>query len=77
MPISFCFYPKHEYACPHVNHCPHLGGAALGILVHAADDHEQHVAMILGQLDFERGGKRGPMRLPNSSPSAACLTQRR
>lgn len=53
--MSFCFYPKHEYACPHVNHCPHLGGAALGTLVHAADDHEQYIAMILGQLDFERG----------------------
>src|SRR5262249_2781856 len=24
------FYPKHEHGCPHVNHFPHLGGAALG-----------------------------------------------
>ena len=31
--MSFVFYPKHQYGCPHVNHCPHLGGAAKG---HAA-----------------------------------------
>ena len=27
------FYPKHEYGCPNVGHCSHLGGAALGSLV--------------------------------------------
>lgn len=52
--MEFCFYPKHEYACPQVSHCPHLGGAALGTLVAAASDHQQYLDMLLGQLDFER-----------------------
>ena len=52
--MQFCFYPTHEYACPQVPHCPHLGGAALGTLVAAASDHDQYLRMLLGQLDFER-----------------------
>jgi hypothetical protein len=32
--MSFCFYPKREFGCPRHGHCPHLGGAALGTLVH-------------------------------------------
>lgn len=52
--MKFCFYPKHEYACPNVSHCPHLGGAALGTLVLAASDHDDHFKMVYGQLDFER-----------------------
>jgi hypothetical protein len=35
--MSSCFYPKHECACPKVSHYPHLGGAALGMLVHIAN----------------------------------------
>jgi transposase len=35
--MKFCFYPNHDYACPHVRHCPHLGNAALGTLVHQAN----------------------------------------
>ena len=41
--MSFCFYPNHEYACPNVSHCPHLGGAGLGTLVVAADKQELYV----------------------------------
>ena len=52
--MKFCFSPKHEYACPHVSHCPHLGGASLGTLVLAASDHDDHFRMIYGQLDAER-----------------------
>jgi cell division septum initiation protein DivIVA len=52
--MKFCFYPQHQYGCPHVGRCPHLGGAALGTLVHAASDHDQYLRTILGQLDFER-----------------------
>jgi hypothetical protein len=36
--MHFVFYPNHEFRCPHVGHCPHLGGAALGTLVDAADE---------------------------------------
>src|SRR5581483_11646612 len=53
-PMKFCFWPKHEYACPQVSHCPHLGGASLGTLVLAASDHDDHFKMVYGQLDFER-----------------------
>jgi hypothetical protein len=54
MPMHFCFYPKHEYGCPHVSHCPHLGGAALGTLVSVAGEQDGFRRMLLGQLDFER-----------------------
>jgi hypothetical protein len=54
MPMKFCFYPNHEYACPQVSHCPHLGGASLGTLVLAAGEHDDHFRMVYGQLDFER-----------------------
>jgi transposase len=54
MPMQFCFYPKHEYACPQVGRCPHLGGAALGTLVDAASEHDQYLRMLWGQLDSER-----------------------
>lgn len=52
--MKFCFYPRHEYACPQVGHCPHLGGAALSTLVSAASEHGQYLDMLHGQLDFER-----------------------
>ena len=52
--MYFCFYPKHEYSCPNVSHCPHLGGAALGTVVDAASEQEDDRRMLLGQLDFER-----------------------
>jgi transposase len=54
MPMKFSFYPRHEYACPVVGHCPHLGGASLGTLVAAASEHDDHFRMVYGQLDFER-----------------------
>lgn len=52
--MKFCFWPEHEYACPVVSHCPHVGGASLGTLVLAASDHDEHFRMVYGQLDFER-----------------------
>ena len=52
--MDFVFYPKHEHGCPHVGHCPHVGGAGLGALVLAANDRNQYVAMLHGQLDEER-----------------------
>jgi len=54
MPMDFVFYPKHEHGCPHVSHCPHIGGAGLGALVLAANEQDQFVAMLHGQLDEER-----------------------
>jgi hypothetical protein len=54
MPMEFCFYPNHEYGCPHVSHCPHLGGAALGTLVSEASDHDQLLRQLYGTIDFER-----------------------
>jgi hypothetical protein len=50
----FCFYPKHEYGCPHVNHCPHLGGAALGTLVRLAGENEESRQSLHRTLDAER-----------------------
>jgi len=50
--MRFCFYPNHEYSCPQVSHCPHLGGASVGTLVLAAGEvlitpgPEYHVKVI-------------------------------
>ena len=52
--MDFCFYPNHEHGCPHVAHCPHLGGAALGTLVLAASENGQMLDMLHGQLDAAR-----------------------
>jgi len=52
--MEFCFYPKHEHRCEHVKHCPHLGGAALGTLVLAANTSDE----IQGQQWLEIDGLR-------------------
>ena len=39
--MSFHFYPKHEFACRNLGHCPHLGGAALATLVMIANSSDQ------------------------------------
>ncbi len=49
--MHFCFYPKHDYGCPHVSHCPHLGGAALDTLVHAADEQIDWANALHRQID--------------------------
>lgn len=52
--MNFCFYPKHEFACPKVSHCPHLGGAALGMLVHVANQSGDNLDCVHRQLDTTR-----------------------
>ena len=49
--MHFPFYPKHEYGCPHVNHCPHLGSASLGSVVHAANFNEDQIDLFWRQID--------------------------
>jgi transposase len=53
MPMSFCFYPKHEHGCPNVNHCPHLGSASLGTLVQVANENEESRWYLHRRLDAE------------------------
>jgi transposase len=52
--MKFCFYPKHEFACPNVRHCPHLGGAALGTLVLAANSSGDTIDRLHRQLQASR-----------------------
>jgi hypothetical protein len=52
--MSFCFYPNHQFACPQLRHCPHLGGAALGTLVRAANTNDDYLRQLHGQLDAAR-----------------------
>ena len=52
--MEFCFYPKHEHGCPHVSHCPHLGGAAVGTLVLNANTSGDTIAGLHRSLDAER-----------------------
>ena len=49
--MGFLFYPNHEYRCPHIGHCPHLGGAALGSVVLAANGNVQWTSALHRQLD--------------------------
>ena len=49
--MGFRFYPNHEYRCPHIGHCPHLGGAALGGVVLAANGNVQLTSALHRQLD--------------------------
>lgn len=52
--VSFSFYPRHEHGCPHVGHCPHLGGASLGLVVLAANENEETHDQLYWQLDAAR-----------------------
>ena len=52
--MSFVFYPNHEYACPNVMHCPHLGGAALGSVVFEAKQNDEQQSLLFRQLDGSR-----------------------
>jgi transposase len=52
--VSFVFYPKHEYRCPNVMHCPHVGGAALGSVVFQANQNDQRQSWLFRQLDGSR-----------------------
>jgi transposase len=49
--MHFLFYPKHEFACPHVSHCPHLGGASLGSVVHAGNVNLDQTDLFWRQID--------------------------
>jgi transposase len=40
MPMQFAFYPNHEYHCPRISYCPHLGNAALGTVVNLANQNQ-------------------------------------
>lgn len=84
-PMEFVFYPKHEHRCPHVGHCPHLGGASLGSLVVAASEQDEYVQMLHGQLHAERqsvatlvaeNARLLPARDRSGSPSSGTSLQR-
>jgi hypothetical protein len=49
--MHFVFYPKHEFGCRHVDHCPHLGGASLAWLVHAADQQTEWTNSLWRRID--------------------------
>jgi transposase len=49
--MTFPFYPKHEHGCPHVGHCPHLGGASLGSVVLAANTSDDIQRRLWRQID--------------------------
>lgn len=52
--MHFVFYPNHQFGCPHVGHCPHLGGASLSTLVHAADQETAWTDALHRQIDSLR-----------------------
>jgi hypothetical protein len=52
--MQFVFYPDHEFRCPHLKCCPHLGGAALGTLVLAAEQESEWTEALHRQMDALR-----------------------
>jgi transposase len=52
--MQFRFCPQLEQSCPHVGHCPHLGGAALGTLVTWANTSGDTIDHLRKALDAER-----------------------
>ncbi|MCA9147268.1 MAG: transposase [Planctomycetales bacterium] len=52
--MQFCFYPKHEHGCPHISHCPHLGGAALSTVVMIANESGDRLDYLHRTIDAER-----------------------
>ncbi len=52
--MEFCFSPDHEYGCPHVSHCPHLDGAALGMVVMLANESGDTLDYLYRTIDAER-----------------------
>ena len=38
--MSFPIYAKHEYGCPNVGQCPHLGGASVIYVAQVANRSE-------------------------------------
>ena len=52
--MSFCFYPNHEFGCEHVGHCPHMGGASVGMVVLQANENMQMQQYLHGVIDAER-----------------------
>jgi transposase len=49
--VSFVFYPNHQYGCPQLMHCPHVGGAALGSVVFEANQNDEQHSWLFRQLD--------------------------
>lgn len=52
--MSFVFYPKHQYSCAEVRHCPHLGGAGLAALVLTANQNSEEYQYLFRMLDAQR-----------------------
>lgn len=55
--MQFVFYPHHEFGCPHIQCCPHLGGAALDTLVVAAEEEMEWTDALHRQIDVLRAEK--------------------
>jgi hypothetical protein len=49
--MSFVFWPKHQSGCRNVDHCPHLGGAALRNVVFEANENYEFRNALLRQVD--------------------------
>jgi hypothetical protein len=57
--MHFVFYRKHQHGCTNVSHCPYLGGAALSMLVDAADEQTEWFDSLLRQIDSLRAADIG------------------
>jgi len=54
MPMQVAFYPNHEFRCPQVSHCPHLGNAALGTVVNLANATLAHRDATFRTIEVQR-----------------------
>jgi hypothetical protein len=54
MPMQFAFHPNHEYRSPQISHCPHLGNAALGMVVNLANQNLQQRDATFRTIEAQR-----------------------
>jgi hypothetical protein len=57
--MQFAFYPDHEYHCPRISHCPHLGDASLGTVVGLANQNLQQREATFRTIQAQRRTEKG------------------
>jgi len=56
--MSYQFYPRPSDPCPSVGHCPHVGGAAIAMLVLRGNENQPLLQQLHGSIDTERARNR-------------------
>jgi len=52
--MSYQFYPRKDDPCPNVDHCPHVGGAAIASLVLIGNENRLYLQQLHGTTGAEK-----------------------